>query len=132
MFPMINNSLSPLFTRNILRFAISGLFVTGVHVLIATILISFILITPSLANGVAFVVATLFSYLINTLWSFSSSLHKRNLYRFFLVSFIGLLLSMSISGAAQYGGLYYLYGIAFVVCIVPAVTFLLHNFWTYQ
>lgn len=129
---MNDNSLSQIFTIKTLRFAISGLFVTGVHVLIATILISFILITPSLANGVAFVVATLFSYLINTLWSFSNPLHRRNLYRFFLVSFIGLLLSISISGAAQYGGLHYWYGIAFVVCIVPAVTFLLHNFWTYQ
>ena len=39
---------------------------------------------------------------------------------------------MAMSGAAQYYGLHYWYGIGLVVCIVPPVTFLLHNFWTYK
>jgi len=119
-------------TRQALRFALSGLLVTGLHVLIATAFIQIILPAPSLANGVAFVVATVFSYLINTMWSFSSPLHGRNLIRFCIVSFIGLFLAMAISGIAQYFGLHYLYGIGFVVCIVPPVTFVLHNFWTYR
>lgn len=118
--------------RQAARFSLSGLLVTGVHVLIATLLIQLILLSPSLANGVAFMVATIVSYLINTLWSFSSPLHGRNLFRFGIVSFIGILISMLVSGAAENQGLHYCYGIALVVCIVPPVTFLLHNFWTYR
>lgn len=125
-------TLSPVLTRQALRFALSGLLVTGLHIFIATAFIQLVLPAPSLANGVAFGVATLFSYLINTLWSFSSPLHGRNLLRFCFVSFIGLFLAMAISGAAQYYGLHYWYGIGFVVCAVPPVTFLLHNFWTYR
>jgi putative flippase GtrA len=125
-------TLPPVLTKQAMRFAISGLLVTGLHVLIATAFIQFVLPVPSLANGVAFVVATVFSYWINTTWSFSSTLHGRNLVRFCIVSFVGLFLAMFISGAAQYYGLHYLYGIAFVVCIIPPVTFLLHNFWTYR
>lgn len=125
-------TLPPAFAKPALRFAISGLLVTGLHVVIATTFIQIILPAPSLANGVAFAVATLFSYLINTTWSFSSPLHGRNLFRFCLVSLIGLVLAMGISGAAQDYGLHYGYGIVFVVCTVPPVTFLLHNFWTYR
>lgn len=125
-------TLPPVLTRQALRFALSGLLATGLHVLIATAFIQIILPAPPLANGVAFIVATIFSYLINTLWSFSRPLHGRNLFRFFVVSCIGLFLAMTISGAAQYLGLHYLYGIGLVVCIVPPVTFLLHNFWTYR
>ena len=125
-------SLPPMLTRQALRFALTGFLVTVLHVLIATTLIQTVLPAPSLANGVAFVAATIFSYVINTTWSFSSPLHGRNLFRFCVVSLIGLFLAMAISGAAQHYGLHYGYGIAFVVCIVPPVTFLLHNFWTYK
>ena len=125
-------TVPPVLTKQAMRFAISGLLVTGLHVLIATAFIQFVLPAPSLANGVAFVVATVFSYWINTTWSFSRTLHGRNLVRFCIVSFAGLFLAMFISGVAQDYGLHYLYGIAFVACIIPPVTFLLHNFWTYR
>lgn len=124
--------LSLVFTKQALRFTVSGLLITGLHVIIATTFIKMVLPVPVIANGLAFVIATIFSYLINTLWSFSSPLHGKNLFRFCLVSLIGLILAMAISGAAQYFELHYWYGIGLVVCIVPPVTFLLHNFWTYR
>lgn len=130
--PMSVKTLPPLLTKQALRFAFSGLLVTGLHVIIATAFIRIVLPSPSLANGVAFLVATVFSYLVNTMWSFSSPLHGRNLFRFCFVSSIGLFLAMAISGAAQYYGLHYWYGIGFVVCTIPPVTFLLHSFWTYK
>jgi putative flippase GtrA len=123
---------SLIFTSQALRFALSGLLATGLHVCIATVFIKAVLPAPSVANGVAFMGATVFSYLVNTIWSFSSPLHGKNLMRFCAVAFIGLALSMTISGTAQYYGLHYLYGIALVVCIVPPVTFFLHSYWTYK
>jgi putative flippase GtrA len=108
------------------------LLATGVHVLVAVAFIRIVLPAPSIANGVAFVVATIFSYLVNTMWSFSSPLHGRNLLRFCVVALVGLSLAMMISGAAQHYGLHYLWGIFFVVLVVPPVTFLLHSFWTYR
>jgi putative flippase GtrA len=125
-------TLPRILTKQALRFALSGMLATSLHVFIATAFIQIVSPAPSLANGVAFLVATVFSYLINTIWSFSRPLHGRNLFRFCLVSFIGLFLAMFISGAAQHFGLHYWYGIFFVVCIVPPVTFFLHSFWTYR
>jgi putative flippase GtrA len=114
------------------RFAISGLLVTMLHVLIATALIQTVLAKPPIANGVAFIAATIVSYFVNTKWSFSSPLRQKNFIRFCVVSCIGCLLAITVSGAAQYYGLHYWYGISFVVFTVPPVTFLLHSFWTYQ
>ena len=87
---------------------------------------------PWLANGIAFVVATLFSFTINTTWSFSSRPSRRLLVRFVLVATVGLGITVAVSGTAQYFGLHYLYGIALVVCAVPPITFLLHKYWTYR
>jgi putative flippase GtrA len=123
---------APLLTRQALRFGVTGLLATGLHVFVATVFIQHVLAVPAIANGVAFAVATLFSYLLNTMWSFSRALHGRNLLRFCVVSLVGLTLAMIVSGAAQHYGLHYMWGILFVVLSVPPVTFLLHSFWTYR
>ncbi len=110
----------------------SGLLATALHVLVAVSFIELIFPSPMIANGVAFTVATVFSYLINTLWSFSGRLHGKNLRRFAVVSVLGCLLSVAVSGLAEHYGLRYWIGIAFVVFTVPPATFLLHGFWTYR
>ncbi|MBU6959708.1 GtrA family protein [Pseudomonas sp. CVAP len=115
-----------------LRFAVTGLFVTALHAVVAVLLINYVLALPPVANGVAFSVATLVSYVINTSWSFSSRLHGRTLVRFMMVSGAGLLLAMLVAWAAQMAGLHYLLGIGAVALTIPAFTFVLHNFWTYR
>jgi putative flippase GtrA len=114
------------------RFAVTGLFVTALHALVAILFINFISPLPPLANGVAFAVATLVSYVINTTWSFSARLHGRTLLRFLLVSVCGFWLAMFVAWAAQIAGFHYLLGIAAVALTIPAFTFVLHNFWTYR
>ncbi|CAI8903264.1 Sugar translocase [Pseudomonas sp. IT-347P] len=115
-----------------LRFAVTGLFVTALHALVAVLFINFIVAQPPLANGVAFAVATVVSYVINTTWSFSARLHGRTLLRFLLVSVAGFFLAMFVAWAAQVAGLHYLLGIVAVALTIPAFTFVLHNFWTYR
>lgn len=114
------------------RFAISGLLVTAIHVLLATSFIKIIRPEPPLANSFAFILATSISYFINTRWSFSCTLHFKNFLRFLIVSCSGLILTVIVSGLAQYYKLHYWYGIILVVCTVPPMTFLLHKFWTYR
>ncbi|WP_413794464.1 MULTISPECIES: GtrA family protein [unclassified Pseudomonas] len=122
---------SPLL-RRALRFALTGLLVTAVHVVAALLFMHLILANPPLANGFAFLVATVVSYLINTLWSFSSRLHGRTLGRFLVVSAVGFWLAMLVAWVAQSVGLGYLAGIAAVALVIPVFTFILHNFWTYR
>ncbi|MFJ2683822.1 GtrA family protein [Pseudomonas sp. NPDC087342] len=118
--------------KRALRFAVTGLFVTALHAVVAVLFINFVMPMPPLANGVAFAVATVVSYLINTTWSFSARLHGRTLMRFMMVSGAGFLLAMFVAWAAQIAGLNYLMGIGAVALTIPAFTFVLHNFWTYR
>ena len=121
-----------MFIKRAIRFSCSGLFVTAVHVLIVALCVEMILLSPPLANGIAFMIATVISYLINTKWSFKRQVHGKNFFRFCVVSCIGLFLAVSISATAQYYGINYWGGVFFVVCSIAPLTFLLHNFWTYR
>jgi putative flippase GtrA len=118
--------------RKAQRFAVSGVLVTGLHVVVAAALIRFGSLPPAVANGVAFVFATAFSYTLNTLWSFSSTIRAQNLMRFLLVSTVGCVLAMAVSGMADLYGMHYWIGILGVVATVPPITFLLHSNWTYR
>lgn len=106
--------------------------VTGLHALIAASLIETVLPRPAIANGIAFIVATIASYMINTYWSFQQAPLLTSLLRFVIVAIIGLLITMGVSGlVASYGFSYWL-GIFCVLLIVPPSTFLMHSFWTYR
>ncbi|OAJ53550.1 sugar translocase [Paraburkholderia ginsengiterrae] len=116
----------------LVRFGVCGVLATGLHIGVAVALISRAGASPALANALAFVCATCWSYLANTLWSFSSSLHLRNVSRFIAVSLGGVALTGLVSYLAQAAGAGPWAGIAMVVCIVTPLTFVTHRRWTYR
>jgi putative flippase GtrA len=124
--------MNPILLRRAIRFTSTGFLVTAEHVLIATIFIEYLMAKPPVANGIAFLLATLTSYLINTIWSFSGQLHRKSLVRFIAVSIIGFLLAILVSAIVHIIGFHYLYGIITVALLVPPMTFILHNYWTYK
>lgn len=122
---------SPVLKRG-LRFLVSGLCVTLLHVVVAAGLIETILPRPTIANGIAFVISTTTSYLLNTFWSFSSKPALGNVLRFVTVSMVGLTIAVAVAHTAEVLGLSYWIGIAGIILAVPPTTFLLHSIWTYR
>lgn len=114
------------------RFGVSGVIATGVHVAIATPLALGMGVSPVVANGVAFICATVFSYLLNALWSFSAKPSRDNFLRFVCVAVFGLLLTIGISWTAQRLGANYWVGLCAILTMVPPITFVLHRTWTFR
>lgn len=119
-------------TRRFVRFAATGVFNTVLHAVLASAWIHYVSYDPSVANAVAFAVATLASFFINTLWSFSSSVDRLVVLKFAVVALIGLPVAAGVSGLVDALGFPYQAGIAAVVCVMPPVNFLMHHFWTYR
>ena len=118
--------------RRLSRFIVTGLGSTLLHAAVALTLIDALGSTPPAANGIAFCVATVFSYFVNTLWSFSAYLHGKNLRRFLVVSVIGFFLAMGLAWVAELLGWSPIAGVGLVVVVVPGLSFLMHNGWTYR
>lgn len=116
----------------VLRFGMVGGLSTFVHVAVAYGVIQQWGWLPYLANGLAFCVATLFSYSANAVWTFSSRISPQTMRRFASVSACGLMLSMGVSHAAAACGLPDWGGIALVVLLVPPATYVLHARWTFS
>ncbi|WP_349606603.1 GtrA family protein [Cupriavidus sp. DF5525] len=116
--------------RKILRFGLSGGAATATHLLVAWLVFTLVIQRADVANAAAFVVANIVSYVLHTLWSFSSRMGARQLVRFLGVSAVGLGLSTLIPAMVGHDRLWL--GTLAVTLIVPPVTFVLHNSWTYR
>ncbi|MBK6592253.1 MAG: GtrA family protein [Burkholderiales bacterium] len=118
--------------RAALGFLWSGAAATLTHVATAIGLITVAGLAPSLANGLAFALATGVSYIGNTRWSFRAKVGFATAWRFLLVSVAAGLLTMLLAGAVETAGGHFLAGIALVVLVMPPLVFLVHRGFTYR
>lgn len=118
--------------RSAWRFAVVGLAATATHVIVAAGLIEGGWLHAAAANGLAFVIANLVSYVANTRWSFAASVRLANWGRFVAVSVGAWLLTVAIAWSIETAGGHYLAGIALVVLVVPPLSFVAHRKFTYR
>ncbi|WP_412024986.1 MULTISPECIES: GtrA family protein [Burkholderia] len=116
----------------LIRFGVSGLGSTALHALIAAAMFALFDATPVVANATAFACSTTFSYLANTLWSFSSPVTWGNFVRFLAVALAGLVVTMLLAHGTETLRLARAWSVVAVVLCVPPVTFVLHRLWTYR
>jgi putative flippase GtrA len=118
--------------QRLVRFAFVGVGATLIHFFVAVALVSGLRVTPALANPAGVVVATLFSYFVNTRWSFEARLGMKTLFRFVIVSTLIALVASAMSGLFGALQLDYRFGILATVLVIPPVTFFMHHRWTYR
>lgn len=118
--------------RRLSKFGVTGVVATVIHVVVAMVVITKLAVAPYIANPIAFLIATGFSYAANTLWSFSSQMSHRTLWRYLGVSAFACLATAAISAAAESAQLDFRAGIVLVIVIVTPMNFALHSLWTYR
>lgn len=118
--------------KPLMRFIATGVAATCIHFVVAILAIELVRLSPPIANSLAFVAATIFSYLVNTYWSFQTESTLQNAVKYWLAACLGFCLAYGLSSLAEYLNWHYLVGIALVVCVVPLVNFLVHSKWTYR
>jgi len=114
------------------RFVIVGIAATLIHVAVAFAIINTTHWHPSIANGIAFIVANFFSYAANTRWTFNVSISMNTWYRFAGISFFAWLLTIGISWLVAAAGGNYMLGILLVVTIIPTLSYIGHRNYTYR
>ena len=117
---------------SLIKYYLIGGIAVVLHFMIVIFVVERWVLHPSAANAIAFVLATIFSNIANTYWSFETKVSRTILLRFWSVALLGLCLAVLISSIADYFGLHYLVGILLVVSVTPVVSYTLHKNWTYK
>lgn len=123
----LNNS-----KNKIIRFIFAGVLVTFIYIVIGFILLKFTDINSVEVNAIAFIIANLFSYMIHTLWSFSTKIKKNNFLKFYIVSLIGFLISLILPMLGEHLKVDKFFITIVTSLSIPLFTFIVHNLWTYK
>ncbi len=120
-------------SAQLIRFGVVGAVATATHVGVAASLIEAAGWHPVIGNAAAFLGAVLVSYLANYYWTFgSASSHTRAVSRFAVIGVSGFLLNAGLMyGVVSVLQLDYRAGLAAVVTLVPALTFVASRKWAF-
>lgn len=118
--------------KQFLKFGVIGGAATGIHVAVFLALSEWFKLNYVQSNFVAYVVATLWSFVGNSLWSFGCRPSGYRFMRYMIVALFGLVLSMGISWVCEASAVNAFLTIFLIVVFVTPSTFLLHRYWTFS
>ncbi|WOF77578.1 GtrA family protein [Stutzerimonas kunmingensis] len=122
-----------LFARHaqLMCFALIGVANTLVHGAILVVAVEWVALGVTVAHLLAFCVANIFSYLMNSWLTFKAALSPGRYARFFLASLLSLGLTLLLAWMSELYGLHYLLGFILIVVVVPLLSFAVMKFWTF-
>lgn len=114
-----------------MRFICNGAATTCIHTLVVYLLIQFYVLDVGLANALAFLTATSFSYVVNTQWTFGAEHSRQLMFRYVAVTCMGSFLAYLLASFCAAIDLPWWCGVGLVVAVTPALTWRAHKSWTY-
>jgi len=122
--------ISRLYHSKLVRYGFIGGVSTLIHLAIAFLWLYYATSSILMANMIGFIIAFIFSYSIQSLYVFVHPLSYAKAFKYFIVQFGALLLSILISNTLSEFSPYF--KTVIVIAIMPLITFLIHKGWTFS
>ena len=123
--------LSAATATQLIRFFLVGLVAALAYVAVMALVVDGFRGRVLFGAFLAFIFATLVSFIGNALWSFGARPTASNAMRFFAVNTVGLVLNMAIAWAMERAGAHYLLVSLVVLIVVPLFNFAGHRLITF-
>lgn len=116
------------------RYALVGIIGTISHISVLVLLVEDFYVDPVISSCVGFLVALMFSHILNHYWTFQSKLSFFFTFpRYVMVSLIGLTLNTTIMHiTVKMLNWWYVSGQILVILIVPITNFILNQYWSFK
>lgn len=118
-------------STQLLRYALIGVCNTLVHLLVVIIILKKVEMGQVVANGIAYIISSIFSYFMNLKWSFEKKANSQNFSRFQVVSIFGLAVSSGLGYMGDYYNWHFIVTVLYVAVTVPFLSFFLHRKYTF-
>lgn len=115
-----------------LLFCLIGFLNTALYTCLMIAFVEGIHIRPTYAACISFLLANLFSYAMNSRFSFKQRPDRAGYVRFFIVSLLNLLITVGITYFCEIFRIHYLIGLVGVILTSTVVTFLLHKKFSFK
>lgn len=124
------SNIEKLFKYKIIRYGLVGGMSTLIHFLTASMYIYFVNSSVFQSNIIGFLVAYVFSYLMQSKFVFEYKINIEKAVKYFIVQFGVLLPAIVVSSLFDDYNSYI--KTAIIVILLPLITFIIHKFWTFK
>lgn len=118
--------------REFLFFGLIGILNTLLHSSAVIVSVEFFSINPIIGNIIAFFIANVFSFSMNSKYTFKVSYTWNRYIKFLIASQVSLILTIIFSSLAEYMEWHYLIGLLLVIFIAPLLTFLVQKTFVFN
>ncbi len=130
MLVYAKDKLKNLSEYKIIRYGFLGGIATLIHFSVASLYLYFINNSIVQSNITGFLIAYIFSYLMQSKFVFEHKISIEKAIKYFIVQFTSLLLAISLSGLFDDFNSYL--RTLIIVVLLPLITFVIHKFWTFK
>ncbi len=130
MINIFTAKIKHLFSYKIVKYALVGGTATLIHIFVASLYIYFIHDSVLQSNIVGFLVAYVFSYIVQSMLVFEHAISMQKAIKYFIVQFSALLLAIFSSEVFDSYNSYL--RTLIVAVLLPLITFVMHKFWTFK
>ena len=116
----------------LVRFAIVGVLNTVLHLAVVAILTQLFGVSQLISNSTAYLVASSFSFIMNSIWSFQARPEAHRYIRFQVVGLLGLAICAFFGYLGDAFGWHFVVAVLLSGCALPLITFLAHRSYTYS
>ncbi len=113
--------------KKFIKFAMVGLLNTGIRIVAVYLLVERATVEPPLANAIAFLCANVFSYFMNSIWTFQARKELTVYLKFLTVSTVGLAISWTCVYCTRFFDINYMYGVISSVFVVAVASYWLNS-----
>ena len=114
-------------------YSLVGCMSTAIYCLSVFVFVEQFHYDPVFGSAIAFLLMTIVSFFLNVQYTFGSSVTYQKLWRFFMVSAVGFTLNCCLMFfIVHILSFHYLVGELVTILVIPAINFLLNNYWTFQ
>lgn len=119
-------------TIQLTRFALVGVMNTALHLATIGLLTQVFGLSQLVSNVAAYMVASSFSFVVNSVWSFRVRPQIRRFARFQMVGLMGLVASAVLGRMGDVFAWHYAMTVLLTACVVPVLSFMAHRSYTYS
>ena len=118
--------------RKIPKFLIVGLFNTGVNFVLVVLFAGFFNINIVISSTLSFILSNILSFIINSKFIFYQEINFYFYLRFLTASILSFLITIGLNSLFFILDFHYILATIACIFIIPLLTFLTHNKWTWK
>ena len=117
--------------KEMITFSLIGLSNVGIYLLLVSFFIYLTELNLSFINGLAYLLSALYSFYLNTIFTFKQALNKLKLIKFLTASLFLSLLASVITAIILFFEFQYWISVIVVIFGLPILSFLIHKRWSF-